>query len=347
VEDYSQAPVIAVIGNDAPRQLMLACGARPYRLTGSWTGAVDPRAQELLGAADATVTRLLADLLAGRDRIDALVVCNDSQAHLRLFYALRAMGWETPLHLLDMPRDDTPPARRFAASQYRALVDFCAGVSGRSPDAAALAAAAAAELAVADALARLRDRRRHGRCAGAPALEAALAASRLAPAEAAALIDATGADESAAGGIRLHLTGSDHPDPAVYRRLEERGCVIVSEDHDTGDGAWLGIGVDAGDVEDVIAGLVERHFARVASSRAASASERAELTARGATSAGADAVVALIRDLDEAPLWDLPDQEQALAERGVPFVVRSRIAPDHALPEAEAAAELVEAGVRR
>lgn len=340
------APVIAVVGNDAPRQLILACGAVPYRLTGSWDAPVDRKAEELLGAADAVAVRVLADLLAGRERIDAVIVCNDSQAHLRLFYALRAIGWSTPLHLLDMPRDDTAPARRFAGAQYRALMAFCAGVTGRSPDEAALRSAASDEQALADVLSTLRARRRSGGCSGTEALEAALAASRLAPRDAVRVIETAGTDGVAGAGIRLHLTGSNHPDTTVYRRLEQRGCVVVSEDHDTGERAWLGAAVDAGDADDVITGLIELHLARVATSSTASASDRAELTAGEASAARVDVVVAFVRDLDEAPLWDIPDQQAQLAELDIPFVVRSRIAPDRAGPEAELAVEQIRAGVR-
>ena len=42
--------------------------------------------------------------------------------------------------------------------------------------------------------------------------------------------------------------------------------VVVSEDHDTGDEAWLGACVVSDDVESVNAGLIRQHFGRVAGS---------------------------------------------------------------------------------
>lgn len=345
-DERSENPVIAVIGNDVPRQLVLACGAVPHRLTGSWSGPIGAKARDLLGAADAVAARILADLLEGGDRIDALIVCNDSQAYLRLFYALRAIGWDTPVHLLDMPRDDTPPARRFAGSQYRSLISFCASITARSPDVRSLRSAASQERSLGDALARLRERRRDGRCAGAEALEAVLASGRVPPVDAVRLLDATGADEAVGTGIRLHVTGSNHPDATVYRRLEQHGVMIVSEDHDTGERAWLGHAMDADSIDDVIDGLIEIHLARIASSSTSSAAARAELTASIVGAARADAVVALIRDLDEAPLWDLADQAESLAALGIPFIVRSRIPPDAALSEAAEAVDSVRTGTR-
>ena len=50
-------------------------------------------------------------------------------------------------------------------------------------------------------------------------------------------------------------------------------------------------------------------------------------------------VVPLIRDLDEAPLWDLADQAEGLAGRGIRLVVRSRVRGGEAV---DAAAELAD-----
>lgn len=320
--------VIGIVGNDVPRQLLLAVHARPHRLTGSWAHDVDDEAAELLGAADAVTVRVLAELRALRDDLDALIICNDSQSHLRLFYALRALGGDLPLHLLDMPGGRSTPARRFAHGQYRALVGFCAAVTGRRPDTASLRAAAADEQTLGRALTRLRDARRATppRCTGARALEVHLDASRSQPGDAVARVDRA-CDGDPVLGVRVHMTGSSHPDPSVYREIEEHGCVIVGEDHDTGDRAWLGEAVLADSLDDVIAGLVDAHFARVPASAGAFSAVRAELTTTMAVQERAEVVVAFIRDLDEAPLWDLADQRAALDGQRLALVDRTHIAP--------------------
>ena len=342
----ASAPVIGVVGNDVPRQLLLALGARPQRLTGSWTGVIGPAAQQLLGATDATVGRLLTELRGGAHPLDALIVCNDSQAHLRLYYVLRATAAELPVHLLDMPREDSEPARRFARFQLEAVAAFCATVTGRALDAASLAVAADAEAALGDALRRLRARRRAhpSLCAGADALDAMQDAACLAPADAVTRLDTTGGQATPlpSGAIRVHVTGSSHPDAAVYRELERDGrCVVVSEDHDTGDAAWLGVAVRGETTEHVLEGLIDAHFARVTTSATTSGAVRAAFTRDIARAAGAHAVAAVIRELDEAPLWDLADQRAALEDTAF---VSVRVAPGG---EVAAARELVREIVER
>lgn len=339
----ASAPVIGVVGDDVPRQLLLALGARPHRLSGSWAGAIDSEAQQLLGATDAAVARLLTELRSGAEPLDALIVCNDSQAHLRLFYVLRATESNVPVHLLDMPREASEPARRFARHQLEALAAFCGAVTGSALDAASLATAADAETAVGDALRRLRSRRRAHPplCAGADALDAMRDAARLAPADAVTRLDGAGVPVPS-GAIRVHVTGSSHPDAAFYRELESDGhCVIVSEDHDTGDAAWLGEVVRGETTDRVLEGLIDAHFARVTPSATTSSEGRAAFTRDLARKAGADAVAAIIRELDEAPLWDLADQRVALA--GLPFV-SVRVAPGG---EVEAARDLARDVVAR
>lgn len=332
-------PLIAVVGNDVPRQLVLAAGARPHRLTGAWD-APDAEAQELLGATDAAASHILAELRRDAHGFAGVVVCGDSQAHVRLFYALRATGASLPVHLLDLPREDSVPARRFGRFQLESLVDFCAGVTGRRPGTDALREAAAAEQRLGQALDALRARRRADppRCTGADALAAYLAASRLDPAAALAVVDAA-RSTTEEDAVRVHMTGSNHPDASIYHALEARGCVVTGEDHDTGDGAWLGVAVDSGDLDTVIDGLLDAHFARTGASSTEFAAARAALTVATSQEDGADAVAALIRDLDEAPLWDLADQSERLAARGIRLVVRSRVRGGDAV---DAAAELAE-----
>lgn len=320
--------VVGIVGNDVPRQLVLACGALPHRLTGSWEGAVDPEAAQLLGAADAPAARILAELVAGSSGCDALIVCADSQAHVRLFYVVRSILPELPLHLVDLPRAESAAARRFARVQFEGLASFLGRLTGRVPGTSALADAGRDERELARAIRQLRERRRADppRCHGAVALEALIAAARLSPSDAVARIDGARSDVDASA-IRVHVTGSSHPDAALYGVLEENGCVVVSEDHDTGDGAWLGAAVEAMDLDGVVDALADLHFRRVGGSPTASSAARARLTRDAATTAAAQTVIALVRELDEAPAWDLADQERLLAEVAVPILARTRVRP--------------------
>lgn len=330
------APVIGIVGDDVPRQLVLGAGAHPRRILGSWTGEVDPTASELLGASDAVAARILAELRRPGEPA-GIVVCNDREAHLRIFYALRAAGAPVPVHLLDLPRADSRPARAFAVGALTDLVRFCESLSGMRTTAGTLARAAAEERLLGVALDGMRRRRRASvpLCSGSAALTAYRVALTMPVAEAIAAVEDA---NDPASGLRLHVTGSSHPDAAVYERLERAGCVVVSEDHDTGDAAWLGVAAAGDTVDAVIAGLVDAHVARVSGSPTASAAVRAAYTREVAVAGAADAAVALVRIGDEAPLWDLQDQRDALRADGIPLHVRTRVGPRDA---DVAAAELV------
>jgi benzoyl-CoA reductase/2-hydroxyglutaryl-CoA dehydratase subunit BcrC/BadD/HgdB len=340
----SAPPVIGVVGADLPRQLVLAAGAVPHRILGSWHGAVSRDASELLGAADAVAGRILDELLAGRhDTIAGLVVCNDSAANLRLFYVLRILAERGripfPVHLLDAPRGAGEPRRRFVTGRYARLAAFCGGITGSPVDAAALAAAAARELALGASLRRLRQRRLAGGCTGVAALAAYREAAQRPPEEAIPIVDAA-AGRADGAAVRVFVTGSAHPDPSLYAVVEDAGAVIVGEDFDTGDAAWLGDAVPDGETDAVFATLAERHLARPPLAARSTSAERAALLAARVAETGAAAVAALVREHDDAPAWDLPAQRAAVR---VPVAARIRIAPDGG---GEAAADIAAALAR-
>ncbi|KRA25418.1 hypothetical protein ASD65_14055 [Microbacterium sp. Root61] len=325
------APIVGVIGNDVPRQIVSAAGAVARRLTGTWSGAVAPEAADHLGAVDLPAARILTELLTpGAPALDAIVVCNDSQAHLRLFYVLRMLRDRglPPVHLLDVPRQESVATRRFARAQLHRLLAFCVETTGTTPDAAAWRRARDEERAVGEALERLR-RRRHAHPAQVPgtaALAATLAAASLPWSEAVETLDgAHGATD--ASFLRVHVTGSSHPDPTVYAALEERGITIVGEDHDTGELSWIGVAADGDDAAAVCDELVDAHFVRATGSAVATIAQRASTCRALAAAAGAHAALAWVRSADEAPLWDLAACADALADDGVPMVRRVGIDP--------------------
>ncbi|MEL5991556.1 2-hydroxyacyl-CoA dehydratase family protein [Microbacterium phosphatis] len=331
---------IGVIGADVPRQLLLAVGATPVRVFGSWVGPVSVAAAELPGAVDAVAARLLDTLLAGEHRdLAGLVICNDSTAHLRLFYVLRILAARGrvpyPVHLVDAPRGGGPARERFVARQYERLAAFVVSLTGMPLEPAGLGAAAERELRLGDALARLRERRRSGRCSGPAALVAYRAAATLPPEDAAAVVDAA---EGAAAGAPVFVTGSAHPDAAAYEEIERAGLRVVGEDHDTGDAAWIGDAVQAADPDAVIRLLATRHAARPPLAARSLAAERADELGRRLDATAASGVIALARELDDGPAWDVPAQRRVAEARGLPFVARLRIGPDAALAEARDAA---------
>ena len=319
-----------MVGNDVPRQLVLAGGALPVRLTGSWTPG-EPSGASDLGAVDFSVTAAYDALRRGdHDDLSAVIVCNDSQAHLRLFYLLRARAVGATIQLLDLPREDSAEARRFARHQFQALLRLCEDIGGRALTPYALAEVGEDLQQLEAAVERMRARRVEGSCSGSEALAGYRDATSLPPRSAIARIDARGG--GAPGWVRVHATGSSHPDGTVYRILQERGVEVVSDDHDTGDRTLLGPAVAEGDVETVLDAVVTAHFERVGGSAVELAQVRAQLTADLAATAGVAAAVGIVRDVDEAPLWDLQDQRDELSRSGIPFHVLTHLQP-HTLVE--------------
>lgn len=335
-----RSPRIGVIGADLPRQIVLAAGAVPQRLFGAWSGAVSSRASELLGAVDAVAGRILDDVLAGvHDDLAGLVVCNDSQANLRMFYVLRVLSDRGeipfPVQLLDAPRGRGEPRRAFVIEQYARLAEFCGRVTGAVVDEASLQSAGIAERRVAAALERLRARRVEGCCAGAIALRAYRAAATSEPDAAVAAIDEARTPQAEGEGERIFITGSAHPDDSVYVEIERTGARVVGEDHDTGDAGWFAASVSGGSVSDTLADLAAMHAARPPSAARSLTAERITALRRRVEATGSTAVLGLVRDLDDAPAWELPAFRHACDDMGVRFGARVQIAVDDALAAAK------------
>lgn len=344
----AEQPVIGVGGADAPRHILLASQTLPQRIVGSWQAEVSEESQELLGAADAVSMRVLDHLLSEEAAgLAGLVVCNDSMANLRLFYVARILAQRGrlpfPVHLLDAPRGTAPHHTAFAAKQFARLAAF-AGAAGRPMDASSSLQAAEEEHRLGEALDRLRRRRLAGQCSGAQALQAYRAAGRTAPAEGERLVDAARSPERAPAR-RVFITGSSHPDETLYQAVEAEGALIVGEDHDSGDAAWMGVAVFEEAPEDVFRGLAERHAMRPPLAARSLSGERAEHLARRVSDMRCDGVLALVREHDDAPAWDLQPQSAALRATSVPLAARTRIRPHDGLSAAVSAVrELPEPG---
>lgn len=342
---------IGVIGADAPRQVLLAAGAEPVRLFGSWTGEPSSEATEMLGAADAVALRILDEILAGaHDGLAGLVVCNDSAANLRLFYVLRVLARRGalafPVVLLDAPRGPGEARERFVARQYEKLATFCSSITGVPVDADSLASAATRERSLGTALRDLRARRAAHESTGSAALAAYRAAATRAPEAAIAVVEAV-SDAPPPDALPIVVTGSSHPDETVYEAIESAGLVVLAEDHDAGDAAWLGEAADGSTTAEVYAALARQHMLRPPLAARSRSSERAEALAGIVRCVDAHGALALARELDDAPVWDLAAQRQAMRAAAVPMEERVRIAPDCAADDARDAATRLHARIAK
>ena len=322
-----------------PRQLLLAAGATPVRLTGAWTGEVSREARELLGPADAVALRVLDGVLSGaHDGLTGLVVCNDSMAHLRIFYVLRVLAgrgrFPFHVHLLDTPRGGGQHRNQFVARQYERLANFAANCTMRQAEEADLADAADREARLGQVLDKVKARRRARTLTGAVALSCHLVAAQRSPEEAIieieAVLNAGTCPHSSRTALRdrhrpavpVFMTGSSHPDPTVYQALENAGYLVVGDDHDTGDSSWIGspAGIAASDgigpSGDIYWSLAKLHAKRSPAAARSLSSERASHLLKAVEDSGAAGVLALVREFDDGPVWDLPDQRTALMRGG-------------------------------
>jgi hypothetical protein len=295
--------VVGYLGNDAPRELIAAAGLNPLRLTGSVpvNVPVTERADAILGpGVDAPVRAVLGGLLAGRPRLDYLLLSHDSDSTVRLFTALRVLARTEPLpelwflDLLHLPSETTARYNRDRIAELVVVLERWSGreVTGDDIDAATRAAEETTRL-----LDRLAELRRGGGIAGSEALAADRGAANLPAAEANRLLEellVERRDAPTASGRRLFLTGSE-PSPRLFRALEARGLHIAGESFD-------------------------RH-------------EAAAVVAREAETAAADVVLAWIRSGDDARAWGIPALRDAL---DAPVVVLDRRS-DEALTAADLA----------
>ncbi|WP_399880775.1 2-hydroxyacyl-CoA dehydratase [Streptomyces sp. BBFR51] len=320
--------VIGYVGADVPVEYITAASLMPLRLSGS-PGTPSTAGDRCLGtgldpAARSVLTRLLDHDFGP---LDGIVVSRDCEASLRLFYALRELRRVDPalalppVHLVDvlhLPHRTTTRYVRAKLGQLRATVETWAG---RSIDDTVLADAITAHDRLRELLTRVAALRRlrPARLTGAEALSVVAATTALPADRATALLEEllTGADHLPEHeGLRVFLTGSPHDTGHLYTALEDRGLLVVGEDHDWGD--LLSLRRVAAPTEDALA---ERYQYNGPAAPRASIRARAEHTRRAARDCGAEALVGYARTHDDAPRWDYPAQREVT---GLPSVLLSR-----------------------
>jgi benzoyl-CoA reductase/2-hydroxyglutaryl-CoA dehydratase subunit BcrC/BadD/HgdB len=323
-----RGPVIGVVGPDVPRELITALGGLAVRLHGRVDTDRELGDRYLGTGVDAWARALLASLLAGDwSDLDAVVVGRDSEASSRLFFALRELhriglaDRLPPVLLCDVLHLPYRSTTRYVASRLGQLQEGLEDLTACRTPPGALAEAIAAHDRVRGLLRSVADVRRSAtpRLNGSEALAVHAAVQAVSPDDAerllTALLDEL-ADRPPLTGVRLHLTGSSHDDPSVYRQLESVAAVIVSEDHDWGDLQWRRPVGESGRTA-----LAERYQHNGPTAQRASAQARAGLLGDDLTAGRPDLVVAYVREHDDAPAWDVPAQQTVCSRHDVPLVL--------------------------
>jgi benzoyl-CoA reductase/2-hydroxyglutaryl-CoA dehydratase subunit BcrC/BadD/HgdB len=316
VTGAADAVRVGVVGRDVPLELIEAFGARPHRLAGDpradrteadrWLGrGIDP-------AANARLAGMLADGFAS---VDAIAVANDSEASLRLYYALRELARTDPdagvppLHLLEVPHIPRPTSRDYARAEFPRFAEVLTTWTGTALDATELARAIESREAARAALAA-----RRAKLPGSRFLELRLRLDQ-GPVDP---VRREWDDVSAAlpsGRPRLVLSGSGHDHPGVTLAIESAGFDVVGDDHPDGE-----LGLGARSSAPTLDALADRYAADGPTPHRSSPRERAEHLARLVDERRADGVLVYVRRFDDAPLWDVAAQRGRVA---VPLVLVS------------------------
>jgi benzoyl-CoA reductase/2-hydroxyglutaryl-CoA dehydratase subunit BcrC/BadD/HgdB len=349
--------VVGLLGWAAPRELVVAAGMLPVRLSPRRlardgvpvdSGAAAGLARELPPG----LARVVAALLTGAlDWVDALLIGRDSEAHTKLFYVLRELKRSgaapglPPVAFFDLLRLPARTSARYNRLRAVELAETLASWGGQPVTQADLTAAVSESAATAAGLRALAALRTAPlpRVAGSDALAAAGAAQVLPGPRFRAHIAAVGeAGEPPAPppAARVFLTGSGQDDLSAYETLEQQGLAVVGEDHEWGDD-----GSEAPELTaDPFDGIVDRyHYAHGGAARAG-LRDRAAQTAAKIRQARPDAVLHLVNDHDEAVGWELPVLRDLLGARTPVLRVRlpgADAGGDDQAPLREAAARLL------
>lgn len=294
-------PVVGVVGEDVPVELLTASGAVPVRLHGRPETDRSLGDQYLGTGVDPWARALLSALLAGEwPGLSSIVVGRDSEASSRLFFALRELHrigsapGVPPVVLCDVLHLPHATTTQYVARRLDELLDFD-------------------DVRLAEAV-RLHNRLRTSLSelplVGAEGLAARATVRTLPPAEGIAFLEGLPAP-TPPPGMRIHLTGSVHDEPSVYEALEKAGYVVVSDDQN------LAL---RGSVPEDLLGLAEYYQDLPLPARSAPRA-RAALLDAALTASRPELVVAYLRERDDAPAWDVVAQRAVAARHGVPIVV--------------------------
>lgn len=345
--------VVGVVGADVPPELVDAAGGVAYRLHGHPDRITD-EARDVLGpAVDPVAHSILSQVLDGSlGFLTGLVVSRDSQASLQLFYAMRELRRLDPdrpippVHLLDLLHLPTARTTRYDEVRLRQLAAELEGWTGTAVTAERLEGSVRAVGEVRDRLRAVAGLREGPAPAltGTQVLRAFGAATVLPPEDARELLDGVLADARPGAvevrGRRVFLTGSAQDCDDLYVALEhDLGHQVVGEDHDRGALA-LTVDVASADLGSLAVGYRDRG----PSAPTAAVPRRARWTAQQAARCGADLLLGVVREHDEAPAWDWPAQHAAAGLPGALLARQSYRVPTGALAAALHAAAPAGAG---
>ncbi len=314
-------PIARVVGSDIPRELLLAAGLTPVRLTAA-PGLPTLRTDRLMGMSSLPArSRSLIDQLLSLPTTDRIVLSHAEAELPQLFAVLRELAALGEIHvgavdfidLKHLPRDSTRDYnRRRLAGLQSVLAD--AGLPVRDGELTRVIAASNEQRRVLQQLMRWRLEQR---LSGTDALQIIGSAAILPPEEhVERLSGLQHAQLPERTGPRVFLTGSRHESVNQYALLESCGLTIVGEDQDWGD-PWYADLIDT--AIEPLAALADPALRRPAVGR--SLDQRAATLPADLARCRPDALIELCFPADESPPWQSHQTRQLCARHDLPLLV--------------------------
>ena len=326
------------IGLDAPVEIIAAAGYRPVRLDPDPLEPISLASAYSEGGGHPWIRAAVERVLRDGAGLEGLVIGSTPALGVWLYNFLLTLGSLDdapplpPVHLCNISHLGQPLARDFNAASLRTLADSL----DASP--AALGAAIEKRNRVRALQRRIESRRRGPgpRLLGSHARRLLDAADTLAPGDYVRLVEAELAEpgaDAAEGLTPIVLSAPGSPNLELYRKLEDRGLVVVADDMDFGSRA-IGPDVAPGDPFEALA---ERYGHRAPAPSGWTTAARIDWLLALAREQAAMGVLFDLPNWAHSAAWDFPKLERALSAAGL----RTFLAPAGAsLDEAaEAAAQ--------
>jgi benzoyl-CoA reductase/2-hydroxyglutaryl-CoA dehydratase subunit BcrC/BadD/HgdB len=325
VASAAAKPVIGWFCSYTPREILLAVGLQPYRIV--------PAPGRAAALADSYIERnycpyvrtCLGEALDSRyGFLDGVVFVNSCDPMRRFYDAWRYYIGGDFVHLLDLPRLDTPPAVGYFRENLVTLRDalaerFHADISGSS-----LAAAIELTNNIRSRLKELYRVNRQNGVLSAVQMHRIVTAGNILPPDTyssllARLVDeVTVIDKVPREGPRILITGSMMDNPQVLGLIEECGARVVGDDLCTGTRQfWQPIEPDG----DPLTTLSRHYLERIPCPRMKGAGERFEHIFGLVDEFNVDGVIFYTLKFCDPHLFDVPPLKNSLGERGIPGLV--------------------------
>jgi benzoyl-CoA reductase subunit C len=115
--------VIGVLDSLVPEEVIYAAGMLPWRVHGTWQDDVSLAMVYRIPQSSAFCNHVLQSVLEGRlDFLDGVVCSNRDQDFVRLWDAWERLGKTQFVHLIDVPIKDTEASRKRFAAEIRELI---------------------------------------------------------------------------------------------------------------------------------------------------------------------------------------------------------------------------------